>query len=242
MALPFLLPVAASIAAEVLPSFVSKIAGSGAGDVAEEVVEIAATAAGVPGSTDASEILERLRLDAKVQADLRIKLAEIEDREEQRLIDDRVSARARDLERARSGRTDARSNVMLLFAFVALIGCIVLVVWQPWKPLQPAEIGLLTTVSGVLLKMLSDAFAFEFGSSQGSKAKDDQIRLFQQQLAEVSRERVVETGRQARVVRDVARAAAAEVAQGAPALTPRRRPKETDDRTFAQRLRDRDIS
>ena len=247
MVLPFLIPVAATIAAEVLPSLVSRIAGPRAGDVAEEVVETAAAAAGISGSLDAREILERLRLDAKAQAELRIKLAEIENREEERVLEDRVSARARDLERARSGRTDARSNVMLLMAFVALIGCIVLVVWQPWKPLQPAEIGLLTTVSGVLLKMLSDAFAFEFGSSQGSKDKDDQIRRFQQQLADVSRERAAENERQTRLVRDVskqARETVADVARTttAAAMGAASAPRTAAGPTFAERLRRRALS
>ncbi len=195
MVLPFLVPIAAAIAAEVLPSLVSRIAGDRAGEVADEVVEVAAAVAGVPDSRDGNEILSRLRADAKAQAELRIKLAEIENREDARILEDRLSARARDLEYARSGRVNARANVMLTLAFLGLLGCVAAVVW-PQSELKTPEIGLITTIAGVLLKMVSDAFAFEFGSSQGSKNKDEQIRLFQRQLADLSRDRATEAQRQ----------------------------------------------
>ena len=75
---------------------------------------------------------------------------------------------------------------MLAFAFMGLSGCVATVFVAE---LTTTEFGLVTTVSGVLLKMVSDAFAFEFGSSQGSKAKDELIGTFQSQLADVARER-----------------------------------------------------
>ena len=188
MVLPFLIPVAATIAAEVLPSLVSKIGGARAGEVAEEVVDIAATVAGIPQSRDPAEILERLRLDARAQAELRMRLAEIENREEERILEDRLSARHMALDRLKVTGGSGRANLMLGLAFVGLLGCMGAVV-MPGRELGTSEVGLVTTVAGVLLKMVSDAFAFEFGSSQGSKAKDAQIARFQEQLGEVSRER-----------------------------------------------------
>ena len=220
MVLPFLVPVAAQIASEFLPSLVGKLGGDNAEAVAESVVDVAATAAGVPESKDLGEILERLRADAQAQADLKIRLAEIENREEERLLEDRLSARMRSLEVEKGGRRNYRADLMLLLSFTGLIGCVAAAVW-PYpqdRALGTPEIGLLTTVAGVLLKMLSDAFAFEFGSSQGSKTKDTLIARFQDQLQELARQRADDPKRESRTARAAARAAKDAVAEaGRPA-------------------------
>ncbi|MFP4271132.1 MAG: hypothetical protein ACLFTL_11280, partial [Alphaproteobacteria bacterium] len=211
MALPFLIPVAAQIAAEVLPSLVGKLGGDNAETVAKKVVDVAATAAGVPDSEDAEEILERLKLDAEARADLRVQLAEIENRENERVLEDRLSARMRSLELEKDGRRNTRADLMLLLAFTGLGGCVAAAVW-PYpesKALGTPEIGLLTTVAGVLLKILSDAFAFEFGSSQGSKSKEALIARFQDQLQAVARSYGDEPEREARTARAASRAARA---------------------------------
>ncbi|NBB68784.1 MAG: hypothetical protein GVY33_00445 [Alphaproteobacteria bacterium] len=220
MVLPFLVPVAAQIASEFLPSLVGKLGGDNAEAVAESVVDVAATAAGVPESKDLGEILERLRADAQAQADLKIRLAEIENREEERLLEDRLSARMRSLEVEKGGRRNYRADLMLLLSFGGLIACIAAAVWPypAGRALGTPEIGLLTTVAGVLLKMLSDAFAFEFGSSQGSKSKDTLIARFQDQLQELARQRADDPKRESRTARAAARAAKDAVAEaGRPA-------------------------
>ncbi len=233
MVLPFLVPVAAQIAAEFLPSLVGKLGGDNAEEVAETVVDVAATAAGVPDSKDPAEILERLRLDAQAQADLRVRLAEIENREEERVLEDRLSARMRSLEIEKGGRRNYRADLMLLLSFGGLIACVAATVWPypEGRTLGTPEIGLLTTVAGVLLKMLSDAFAFEFGSSQGSKDKDKLLARFQDQLRE--RARADEPKREARTARAAARAAKDAVAEAATRTATAAAPAPT----FAERLR-----
>ena len=49
-------------------------------------------------------------------------------------------------------------------------------------------LALVTTVAGARLKMLSDAFAFEFGSSRGSREKDTQLADFRQALIDVGKD------------------------------------------------------
>jgi hypothetical protein len=241
MVLPFLVPIAAQIAAEVLPSLVGKLGGDNAEEVAETVVDAAATAAGVPESRDPNEILERLRGDTQAQADLRVRLAEIENREEERILEDRLSARMRSLEIEKGGRRNYRADVMLFLSFGGLLACVVATVWPypAGKALGTPEIGLLTTVAGVLLKMLSDAFAFEFGSSQGSKDKDRLIARFQDQLQAVARERSDDAQREGRTARAAARAAkdAVEEAARTAASTAGAVPPAAGTLTFAERLR-----
>jgi len=231
MVLPFLVPVAVQIAAEFLPSLVGRLGGDRAEEVADTVVQVAATAAGVPHSRDPREILERLRLDAEAQAELRLRLAEIENREDERVLEDRLSARERSRELERGGRRNRRADVMLMLSFGGLIGCVAAAVWPypETRALGTAEIGLLTTVAGVLLKMLSDAFAFEFGSSQGSKAKDALIARFQDQLQETARLRAADSARERSTFVAATRAAHAVVAETGPNLRA--------TLTFAERLR-----
>ncbi len=244
MVLPFLIPVAAQIASEFLPSLVGKLGGDNAEAVAESVVDVAATAAGVPESRDPSEILERLRQDARAQADLKIRLAEIENREEERVLEDRLSARMRSLEIEKGGRRNYRADLMLMLSFTGLIGCVAAAVWPypEGRALGTPEIGLLTTVAGVLLKMLSDAFAFEFGSSQGSKAKDALIARFQDQLRDLARARADDVARESRTTRAASRAAkeaAAEVVRRRPqpAESAAPVPAATPALSFAEQLR-----
>jgi hypothetical protein len=222
MVLPVLIPLAGAIASQVLPSLVTKLGGKRAGAVAEEVVAVTEA---VVGSKDPEAIEAALRSRAAIKAQLRIRLAEIDQREDERILEDRLSARQLHMTRAAAGRGQGRANVMLAFAFTGLAGCVAAVVW-PSSDMAPTEVGLITTVAGVLLKMVSDAFAFEFGSSQGSNAKDEQIAAVQSELATFARERAEQAERQVRVVAQKARDAVVEIAE-------HRAPVET----FAQRLR-----
>ena len=72
-----------------------------------------------------------------------------------------------------------RGTLMLLGVVVGLVAIIIAVFRGPT---DPATLALLTTIAGALLKMLSDAFAFEFGSSLGSKEKDAHIENIQKAL------------------------------------------------------------
>jgi hypothetical protein len=54
---------------------------------------------------------------------------------------------------------------------IGLIACIVVLGWM--RDDIPGEVvGIISTVAGIFGSCLKDAFAFEFGSSRGSKEKD----------------------------------------------------------------------
>ena len=78
----------------------------------------------------------------------------------------------------------ACTNYMLIGVTVGLVTCIAtgLIISIKDKPIDPGVLALITTVAGALLKMFSDAFAFEFGSSRGSKEKDAQVTEFKNAL------------------------------------------------------------
>lgn len=81
---------------------------------------------------------------------------------------------------------------MLIGVVIGLVVCVGGVVMR--EITDPGSLALVTTIAGALLKMLSDAFAFEFGSSAGSKNKDHQIERFQEALIDVNQARI-ERGR-----------------------------------------------
>ncbi len=60
-----------------------------------------------------------------------------------------------------------RLNLMVTGAALGLVFCLLVL---------PGEVvGIISTVSGIFGACLKDAYSFEFGSSRGSKEKDDRI-------------------------------------------------------------------
>jgi hypothetical protein len=188
--LPLLIPVAIKLAAEFLPTLAAKIAGDRAGDLAETVVATATAAAGLPRDARPEQIIATLRGNAAALEEVRYKFELLNQQEHQRILEDRQSARAYQAQLGESGRR--RGDFMLVGVSLGLLACIVAVVW-PGVQIEDAELALLSAVAGALLKMLSDAFAFEFGSSRGSKEKDDQLREFKDALIRVGEERQTAT-------------------------------------------------
>lgn len=181
---PLLVPGAVAIAAEFLPVLATKLGGERGRVIAGKVVETAARIAGTPKDADIREIIAALNTDEGKATELRLRLEELDQEEHQRIIDDRVDARAYQLAAGSGGRL--RGTMMLLGVVAGLVSCIVAVFRSTT---DPAALALLTTIAGALLKMLSDAFAFEFGSSAGSKEKDAQIEKFQKVLIDKAQAR-----------------------------------------------------
>ncbi len=179
---------AIKIAAEFFPALAPKISGKNAEGVAGQVVDLAIAAAGLSGNAKVEEVIAKLNADRQAQQELRLELEKLDAAEHERILKDRDSARDYQARVGSAGRT--RSTVMLVGVSVGLVACVFLVAWprSDGSAMEGATLGLITTIAGALLKMFSDAFAFEFGSSRGSKDKSDQIRAFTEQLEDVGRE------------------------------------------------------
>ena len=85
-------------------------------------------------------------------------------------LDDIHDARQRDIEIKKSGYKNTRADIMVIVVGVALVVNIVLLWHNPNMP--EGIIAIFNMMIGALLKMLGDAYSFEFGSSRGSKEKD----------------------------------------------------------------------
>ena len=168
MPLP-LLALAAQLAPFLLPKLAKALGGDKAQKVAETVVGIAEAVTGKTGqeAVDAVKSNPDTALAyLRAQFDQEAKLEAL-------VIEDRKDARARDGLFVTAGRWNFRADLMVLGCVVAL--CYI-VNEIAGTEIKPEVLAIFNMSVGALLKMLGDAFAFEFGSSRGSKEKDDLMR------------------------------------------------------------------
>ena len=84
------------------------------------------------------------------------------------------SKRLRDVALENAGRLSRRTDWMVIGAAVGLVLCLMMLVF--FSKGLPGEIVMaITTGMSILAICLKDAYNFEFGSSRGSKEKDDTI-------------------------------------------------------------------
>ena len=167
--MPFPIAALAGLAIEAVPSLVRWIAGDDAGDVADKVSGIAKRVTGA--STD-EEAVAAIRANPELFAKFQAEAAALDADLEKAYLADRQDARKRDVELRRLGDSNVRANVMLAMAFTCL--CLLLyMVWDARLDLPDHIFAAFNMAIGMLLKMISDAFQFEFGSSRGSRMKDN---------------------------------------------------------------------
>ena len=89
-------------------------------------------------------------------------------------VDDRGSARSRDIAFVAAGIRNSRADLMFFLA-VVMIGALVWVVWKD-DTINEYTKGIFTLVLGRFLGYLDNIYNFEFGTTRGSKDKDDTIK------------------------------------------------------------------
>lgn len=113
--------------------------------------------------------------------DAAVKLRELEARHQERLeelaleekrayLADRQDARARDVSLAKAKGGNWRGDALAVIAILGLVALILALLFVQ-IPQGPAR-DVLLMLSGGLVAIVKDVYAFEFGSSRGSKDKD----------------------------------------------------------------------
>ncbi|GAB3452040.1 hypothetical protein ACFQPI_18440 [Insolitispirillum peregrinum] len=144
------------------------LGGSDGEDVATKVV---AAAQAVTGANTTAQAASALAADPTLQLQFQTHMATLNADLERAYLQDRQSARQRDVELAKSGRSNVRADLMVAGVTLGLIACIGVLAF--YRNQVPGEVvGILSTVAGIFGACLKDAFAFEFGSSRSSKEKD----------------------------------------------------------------------
>ncbi|MBN9413764.1 MAG: hypothetical protein J0H12_07610 [Candidatus Paracaedimonas acanthamoebae] len=136
--------------------------------VAAKVVDLAKK---VANTKEASEAVKKIQEDPKLLLTFQKMIAKLDHDMERAFLQDREGARHRDSALAAVGRYNYRADIMVCAAALGLIACLVaLALYQSKLPGE--AVGIISTIAGIFGACLKDAYAFEFGSSRGSKTKD----------------------------------------------------------------------
>ncbi|RLI68821.1 MAG: hypothetical protein DRP02_11800 [Candidatus Gerdarchaeota archaeon] len=164
-------------------SFVKKAApilgtaiGGPAGGAAGGAVSLLLSAFGVD-SDKPSALMEAMKADPEVMVKLKkieldniAHLGQIALLSDRAYLNDRQDARSRDEKLKKAGYKNHRADLMILVAFLSFVFICWLV--NSNAAIKPGVLAIFNMAIGALLKMIGDAFQFEFGSSRGSKEKD----------------------------------------------------------------------
>lgn len=140
--------------------------------VAEQVVGIAQT---VTGAKTPEEAIERMRADAQLAQQFHLAVLAAGTELDKAYLADRQDARSHDVEvRKLNDGKNKRGDVMILCDWLGLIACLVVLTF--FRDEVPGEvIALLSTIASIFGICLRDAHQFEFGSSRGSRDKDEKL-------------------------------------------------------------------
>ncbi len=169
MALPFI--ATALGLAQFAPSIARLLGGEEAERVATEVVGIAKK---ITGQDDTSTMISLMRTNPEMVIEFQREVIRFETDMELNYLRDRQDARWRDMAFVNSGRQNHRADIMVVSAAGGLIVCLASLTY--YSDFLPGEaVGIISTIAGIFGSCLKDAYAFEFGSSRGSKMKDSAV-------------------------------------------------------------------
>lgn len=153
------------------PAVIKMITGSDKAEaIAGKVVDIAKT---VTGQATGEEAVEAIKADPTKILEFRQAIAAQEAELEKAYLADRQDARKRDTAFVAAGRQNTRADLLALLSVVGLVLCVWFVARD--HGLEERAVNAIMFVAGTLAACVRDVFAFEFGSSRGSKEKDDLI-------------------------------------------------------------------
>lgn len=165
-------PISTAIAlASYAPKILKWLTGSDkAEDAAQAVVDIAKT---VTGQAEPDAAVKAIQADPAMAMQFKMAVMASESDLDKAYLADRQDARARDVKLAQAGRYNWRSDLLAVLAVGGLITCVYFVAKDVDMPER--AVNAIMFVAGVLAAAVRDVYSFEFGSSRGSKDKDDAI-------------------------------------------------------------------
>ena len=171
--------------AQFAPAILKWITGSdAAADAAGKVVEIAQAVTGKTGP----DAVAALQADPALVIQFRQAVMAQEADLDKAYLADRQDARRRDVALAQAGRSNERANWMVGMAAAGTIGGFVSMAVLGYLKAKHGDalndgvfgalLAQLSTVTAYFGLCLRDAFQFEFGSSRGSRDKDEALAAF----------------------------------------------------------------
>jgi hypothetical protein len=176
MALPVI--AAATALAAFFPSIVRWLKDGDNEKVASDVLKIAQY---VTGEDELLDIQKKLTHNPMAVIDFQRALIDLEKGLKCEEVQDRHSARKRDISLIKSGRKNWRADIMVIAAALGLAACLFSLALYRYS-LPGEAVGIISTIAGIFGSCLKDAYTFEFGSSRGSREKDLQVSSFIKRL------------------------------------------------------------
>lgn len=156
--------------AQFAPAILKWITGSDkAAEAAGKVVEIAQVVTGKQGP----EAVAALQADPSLVLQFRQAVMAQEAEMDKAFLADRADARHRDVAFIQAGRYNWRADILAILAVGGLVTCVYFVARDAGLPER--AVNAIMFVAGVLASAVRDVYGFEFGSSRGSKEKDDAL-------------------------------------------------------------------
>lgn len=157
--------------AEFAPMIARWLGGENAENIASDVIT---TAKKITKTNDPYEAVQKLQKDPLLVLEFQRAILKQEADLEAAFLHDKQNARQRDMAYLHAGFKNTRADVMVCAAATGLIMCLVALGF--YSDNLPGEaVGIISTVAGIFGACLKDAYAFEFGSSRGSKEKDQTV-------------------------------------------------------------------
>lgn len=164
--------------AEFAPNLVRWLHGKNTETIAQDIVDAAKR---ITKGATAEEAWNVLHQDPTAVAEFQKETIKLEIQWELAILEDRQQARERDLEILRTGHANRRADLMVVAAAAGLVLCLLSLAF--YSEVLPGEaVGIISTIAGIFGGCLKDAFAFEFGSSRGSKVKDSTVASILERL------------------------------------------------------------
>jgi hypothetical protein len=164
---------AATLLTPFFPPLINWIQGKGGEGLLDKAL---ATASQLTQQTDPQRIALALSQKPELLFEFHKAMVLLEQQGDKVDMQDRQSARLRDMALLRHNTRNIRADIMVIAAACGLGGC--LLALALYRGHLPGEaVGIISTVAGIFGSCLKDAYAFEFGSSRGSREKDQHVQL-----------------------------------------------------------------
>lgn len=165
-----ILPIALGLM-ELVPSFSKIFHNEKTQTLTKKVVDVAQK---IANTSDVEKATSIIKQDPKLFLQFQQEILKLEQQIDLNVYKDRQDARARDVAIAQTGRKNRRADIMVVCAAVGLMVCLFSLCLFDGN-LPGEAVGIISTIAGIFGACLKDAYAFEFGSSRGSKEKDLQM-------------------------------------------------------------------
>lgn len=157
--------------AQFAPSLIKWATGS---DKAEQIADKALSVAkAVTGTQDLDSAVKALKADSSLAIQFQQQILQQETEFEKMYVEDKASARARDIALASTPHGNVRANWLVAFAILTVSACLTAVMFIDLKS-EWAQ-GVVMLVLGLYVGELKNIYSFEFGTTRRSREKSDLI-------------------------------------------------------------------